>query len=486
MRLPGSASLIGAFLCPRGVFMVECRRGSGGIAIQRTLAAPLPLESTIGAADHLINVLRSEGIKRAEVAIALRGFGVTHHVLQMPPAKDEMLSPIVDREMHRREPQLGPAIVGWIPLPALLGGGAEAAGQRSLLAAAIPTDVAAELQERVEAGGYRLLHLTALPAAMQRLLEEFDAAAETAALVAPLPDGAFLGFALDGGLRLVVEPPLPAGAEHESAALAEELELGAMFVRQQFRGMDVERITVVGSSPAFSDLESTLTDRLHVPAKRLDVADMEPASYAALGAVLDAQSARPLSLGGVTRERALAGAASFLEKLSTAAVIVLALLGMWVMVEIVRAKQTLTALEVARRRVAQDSFGLAPIRATAAQRKNVRDAVGAMRLVADDRVELQHMLGEIAAIIRPPIVVDTLLLRRVATGWSASLAGSVRATSNARAVQTLHDAYRELPARTHADSLHLDQLTYADSTEAGMGEVRFQLSFGVRAPARKD
>ena len=46
-------------------------------------------------------------------------------------------------------------------------------------------------------------------------------------------------------------------------------------------------------------------------------------------------------------------------------------------------------------------------------------------------------------------------------------------------ITPLHDLYRELPSRLSADSLKLDQLSYADSTRDGSALVRFQLSFGI-------
>lgn len=484
MRLTGRTRLVGAYVCPRGAFAIECRRAGAGLAIERSLEEPAALESPFQAADHVISVLRTAGIKRGDVALAIRGFGVVHHVLQMPPAKDEMLSPIIEREVRRLEPQLGECVVSWIPLPSLESGGPEAGPQRSLLTAAVPTDVVQVFEQRLGAAGYRVLHLTALPAAMQRLAEEFDASTDAVAMVAPLPDGAFLGFALNGGLRLIVEPPLPPGVEHEVAAIAEEVELGAMFVRQQFRGAQIDRLTVVGTTETLADAESVLSERVHVPAKRLNIQDLSPAALAALGAVLDEQSAKPLALGGSSRKRSEARARSTLDSISHAAVLLLVLVGAWTITETVLAKRAADALQVARRRIEQDSFGLAPLRSTAGQRRLVRNAVAAVRLVSTDRVQLQETLTGIATVVRPPVRLDSLRLARGSEGWLALLGGSVTGVTNARAVQSLHDLYRELPERLSVDSIRLDQLTYADSAADSTPSVRFQLSFGIPSPKK--
>lgn len=478
MSLAGRSRVVGAYVCPRGVFAIEGKRAGGGIEIERTFEEPVVLESALEAADRVIDVLRTAGITRADVALVLRGFGVVHHVLQMPPAKDEMLAPIIEREVRRLEPQLGESVVSWISLPSLEAGGPEGGPQRSVLSAAAPSDVVHLFEQRLRAAGYRLVHLTALPVAMQRLLEEFDAGTDSTALVAPLPDGAFLGFCLNGGLRLVVEPPLPAGVEHEVAALAEEVELGAMFVRQQFHGAQIERVVVVGSNASLTDAESVLTERVHVPAQRLGVLDLSPAALAALGALLDAQSPSPLALGGTSRKRSEARARSTLETMSLAAVVLLVLVGAWTITETVRARRAADALQTARRHIEQDSFGLTRLRSTAGQRRLVRDAVAAVRLVVTDRIQLQEALTEIATTVQFPVRLDTVRLARAPGGWLAVLSGDIHGVTNTRAVQSLNDLYRELPERLTVDSLKLDQLAYADSAD-GAAYLRFQLSFAI-------
>lgn len=484
MSLIGRSHVVGAYVCPRGVFAIEGKRAGGGIEIERTFDEPAAFENAREAADRLVDVLRTAGITRADVVLALRGFGVVHHVLQMPPAKDEMLGPIIEREVRRLEPQLGESVVSWISLPSLEAGGPEGGLQRSLLTAAAPSDVVQLFEQRLDAAGYRLAHLTALPAAMQRLLEEFDAGTDSAALVAPLPDGAFLGFCLNGGLRLIAEPPLPAGAEQEVAALAEEVELGAMFVRQQFQGAQIERIVVVGSNESLADAEAVLAERVHVPAQRLGIQDLRPAALVALGALLDAQSPTPLALGGTSRKRSEARARSTLETLSRAAVVLLILIGAWTITETVRAMRAADALQSARRHIEQDSFGLAPLRSTAAQRKLVRDAVAAVRLVGTDRIQLQEALTEIATTVQFPVRLDSVRLARTPSGWLAVLSGDIHGVTNTRAVQSLNDLYRELPERFPVDSLKLDQLAYADSAD-GAAYLRFQLSFAIPT-GRKD
>jgi hypothetical protein len=472
--------LVAAYVCARGAFVIIGKRSLAGVEIDRVLEVPAALETELAAAEHLVSVLRSALVTRAAVALSLRGFGVVHHVLQLPPGKDDVLGPIIEREVRRLEPQLGDSVIGWTPLPTLDAGVTETVPQRSVLAAAAPRQIVSTVERQLREAGYHVTHITALPAAMQRLLEEFDEGSSSVAMVAPLPDGAFLGFSLKGGLRIVVEPPLPKGTEHESAALAEEVELGAMFVRQQFRGAQLERIALVGTKEGLEDAENAIADRLRLPTRNLGVRGLSPAAFAALGALLDQQSSRPLSLGGETRRRAAARAAGALQTAAMAALIVFALAGAWTVTETVRTVRASSALETARHRIQQDSFGLVPIRQTAQQRRLVRDAVAAARVVATDRIQLQESLAGIAAAVRIPVRLDSMSLVRQPRGWNATLRGTAPGLTSAEAIQYLHDAYRELPQRLSVDSLRLEELSYSDTEGRGrVALVRFQFSFVI-------
>jgi hypothetical protein len=487
VTLFGRTPLVAAYVCPRGVFAIVGKRTISGFEVERVLDVPAVLESEVAAADHVVTVLRSAMIPKASISLSLRGFGVTHHFLQLPPARDSVLEPIIGREFRRLEPDLGDGVVGWTPLPSLGLSGTETVPQRFILAASAPRATVAAFEQRLRAAGHRVAHITALPAGMVRLIEEFDEGPGSVAIVAPLPDGAFMGFSLGGGLRLVVEPPLHRGAEHDSAAIAEELELGTMFVRQQFRGAPLDRIAVVGAGDGLSDLESAITERLHLPVKPLGVQSLSPAAFAALGALLDGQSPRPLVLGGDSRARVSSRSAGALQAVSVAAMFVLALVGAWTVTETVRAKRADSALRTARLSIQQDSFGLAQIRSTADQRRLVRDAISAARVVARDRIALQEALAGISTALGPMIRLDSLRLDRSRNGWKAVLGGSARGATNAEAIQSLHDAYREMPQRLAVDSLRLDQLAYSDSGTASSRPrtVQFRVSFSVPAAGRK-
>ncbi|MGH7636451.1 MAG: hypothetical protein ACREOK_02270 [Gemmatimonadaceae bacterium] len=488
MALP-RPTRVGAFVCPRGVFAIVCRDAPSGVEVERTFEAPFGLRTAEEAADHLVSMLQSAGIARASVSIAIRGFGVAHHSLQMPPANDALLGPVIEREMRRLEPQLGECAVQWVSLPPLdsgLTGAPTAPPQRSILATAAPADVIAVFEQRLHDAGHRLEHLTTLPIAVQRLMEQFDSGTGTIATVVPLPDGAYIGFMLSGGVRLVVEPPLPQDQAHEAAALAEEIDLATTFVRQQFRGASIDRVALIGLRASLTELKTTIAERLRIPAKQIEAETLTPVGFMALGAVLDARSADPQSLGGATRANAVSPALSRLETASLVAVFILALVGLWTIAETFRTVRAERALQTALHSIEQDDFSLAPVRETASQRRMVSHALEAVRLSAADRVEIQSALAGVAAVMRPPARVDTVRLAWSDGKWHAVLVGGIESTSNARAVQTLHDFYRELPQRIPLDSLSLERLAYGDADATpgvDRGSVQFRLSFALQSRA---
>lgn len=486
MALP-RPTRVGAFVCPRGVFAIVCRDAPSGVEVERTVESPFGLRTAEEAADHLVSVLQATGIARSSVSVAIRGFGVAHHSLQMPPANDALLGPVIEREIRRLEPQLGECAVQWMSLPPLeaaLTGPPTAPPQRSILATAAPADVVTAFEQRLREAGHRLEHLTTLPIAVQRLLEQFDSGTGTIATILPLPDGAYIGFMLSGGIRLVVEPPLPQDQAHEAAALAEEIDLATTFVRQQFRGANIDRVVLIGARPSLTELKTTVGERLRIPAKHIEAETLTPVGFVALGAVLDARSADPQSLGGATRAKAVSPALSRLETASRVAVFVLALVGLWTIAETIRTVRAERAVQTALRRIEQDDFGLGPLRETASQRRLVSHALEAVRLAASDRVEIQSALAGVATVMRPPARVDTVRLTWSDGRWRAVLVGGVESTSNARAVQTLHDFYRELPQRIPLDSLSLERLAYGDAdatTGIDRGSVQFRLSFSLQS-----
>lgn len=479
------SALVGAYVCPRGAWFVEVKQRRNGIEILRSFEHPASLPSAAHAVHHLTSALVTSGLSRAEVVVVVRGFELAHHTLGFPPARDAMLGPIIEREVKRLEPQLTEPMVGWTPVPDDDPTSPDHPPQRQFIVAAIPSALAELFEAGLRDAGCTLLHFTALPAAVQRVSEEFDPGRSATALLLPLPDGLFLGMFLGGGLRIAIEPPLQEHDAPDGAAMAEEAELGATYVRQQFRGAQVERALIAGPAGLWSDTQTLLTERLGVPVERMDINGLSAASIAALGGILDARSPAPLALAGRIAHRKEHQARATLRQTSIAAVAAAAIVAGWAVFQAVDARRADDRLRDARRRVELLGANVGPLRQTAEQRRLVRDANSLARISASDRVQLQDMLAAVSRGIAGPIRLDSLHLERGGAGWIAALAGSAHGTTSGGAVQALHDFYRDLPRRLAIEELGLEQMAYVDTTDTdGRARVNFQLSFVV--PGRKD
>jgi Tfp pilus assembly protein PilN len=473
--------LIGAYVCPRGVFGIECRHHRSGLEVLGAFQTPVRISSAAEGASLLANSLAQAGIRNAEIVVALRGFDVVHHLLAFPSAADNILKPNIEREIRNLEPQLVDPVVAWLRLPPEPVAAGEPATPPQFLVAAIPRGVADAVAGAISSAGHSLLHLTALSVACHRLAEEFVSPTEATALVAQLPDGPYLGFTVGGVVRFVVEPSVkPDDASSEAAALGEEVELGAMFVRQQFHGAQIARATVVVSDDAYPEVESAIGAWLGVPVSRLAVRNLSAGALAAFGAILDSRSAQCVSLGGrITRRVEREPPVLQIAAIATLALAAMVLI--WAVAGALSAGTAARALRIARQQIDRESHDITPLREIAGRRKLVADAVAMMQEVASERKELQRGLAAIFSAVPASVQLDSVSIERVGNGWSAWMAGTVRGQTSDDADRRLNDFYRALPRAVPSDSLTPQQFVHADS--AGVSSVRFQLTFEL--PSRK-
>jgi hypothetical protein len=473
--------VVGVYICPRGVFGVECNQRAATLEVIRSFESHGRIESLPDGARLLNRTLAQNDIKRAQLAVAVRGFGAVHHVLAFPPAPEDVLDPVIAREVRRLEQQLPDPVVAWTRLVEAerdQGPGA----QSDVLTAALPRAAVTEFVRALDAG-HTLQHLTVLSSAMHRLAEEFLPPVEPSAIIAQFPDGPFLGYAVEGAIRLAVEPPVNSDdALPDAMAVADEAELGALFVRQQFRGAQISQAIAVASDDTYPAVEEAVSSRLGVIITRLPLAGLTPGGVAAFGALLDARSSNPIAIAGVTAERrALRGTAK-VRLVANALLVVATVVGAWAASQALAARGTAKALGNARQRIEQESSSLAPARETADRRRIVRDAVAALREVQSDQAALQRGLVSISAAVPNSISLDSMVLERSAGAWQTTLGGSVVGQTSGAAVQSLGTFYRDLSKLSLVDSVALKQLTYADTT--GRSLVRFEIGLGMRVRSR--
>ena len=140
------------------------------------------------------------------------------------------------------------------------------------------------------------------------------------------------------------------------------------------------------------------------------------------------------------------------------------------------------ALLDAQRRIQQESSRLAPALETAVRRKLVRDINAASQEAQADRTALLKSVAAIAGAVPDAIALDSVALDYAATGWHATLGGTVRGRTSAAAEQSLSEFHTGLSRLAPVESLALRQLSYVDTI--GQSMVRFEIALRVVPRAR--
>ena len=306
--------LVAAFISPRVVAAFEYRGASKGIAIVRSVEQFGAFASPHAAAEQLVALLHDADVRRANVSVTLRGFGVAQQLVSLSPQDGADPAPAIQRKLDQLES--APDVrVAWLETPFSPDEMTDAPALHQLLAVAAPTTVLDAVLTAITSAGHRVTHVTTTAVAAQRLQEELGQPGDATALVAPLPDGAVLAFFNGGWLRLVAEPADYDGHAPTASALAEEAELGATYLRQQFRGAELSQIFLAAPTGSAMDLEVELSERLGVPVVRFE-SQLSVGALMALGGALDSFGPTPLSLhlraarmrGEMLRVLGLAGA----------------------------------------------------------------------------------------------------------------------------------------------------------------------------------
>lgn len=489
MRL-GLAPRFGALLAPNGLHIVEYRRGRRGLEIRRTHRHDTPATSIAEAAERLADLIRSAGGRGGRVAVALTGFGSCHTILALPPAKPELLRPVITRELLRFFPDLQDPLVEFVAVGA---SGDGAGAKQEFLAGAARRETVGVLQGVLADREITLEHVTVLPRVLQRLRDSVAAGPEGVVL-AVLPAAApALGFFHEGGLRLFSEPLMRSGdARRLADVVPEQVERGLLFVRQQFHGATIGRLLLAAEPAEHEALSVLLGGMPGLRVERLGPGGVAPGALLALGAALDARDPAGLNLlpPGLRPPRQAERLSRALGAAS-AAVLALAAVGWaWTAVRAeARARDSVRELE---QQLEERVVPLAAVRPVIDERQAHNLRLAFLAGLQAERMRLQDLLRAVALAAPAAIRLDHLSVARVEADWHVALAGRAEATTSAVAVRAIDRLFRELPRRIPVRDLTLDQLADAtgaadeaggDTASAGaeIVAIAFEISFIVRA-----
>lgn len=485
MRTSWPRPRFSAILTQSGIHLVAYRRNASGLHVVRSARDLTPTANPQEAIHRLGNLLESQGARGSRLAVAIGGFRSCHHILSLPPGPRELLAPVVARELRRFYPDI---FAGGLDAPVVEFTESDAEGRndgapQEYLAAALPRELVAELQGSLERRGIVLEHLTILPRAVQHLYRAFsDPQTATAALLM-VPGDPLLGFFHEGELRLFSAPML--GEEASSAvvmeAVAEQIERGSLFIRQQFRGATIQRILLSADPEMSGVLVPELTSRLGATVERFSPYGDSPGSLAALGAALDAISDQPFNLLPADL-RPRSPTAAWVRALAVATAVVLVMASAWGTLTIARrADRQEDRVRSLAHLLDRRAAPLAEIRSVVRERQAHTQRAATLAELAADQERLPGLLWLIQN-APPEIGLDSVSLVRDGARWAGLVAGVSLASTSAQATMAIDELYRRLEQEYPPGSVlvrRLGAVPPPEEPDEGLVAIEFEISLTV-------
>jgi hypothetical protein len=445
-----------------------------------------PASSIDEAAARLTALLARTGTRQPRLAIAIEQFGVVHHAMALPRAADDIVAPIVRRELQR--------IFGLVdPVLAFTRGDTARgdSGPRQVMIAAAPSATIDGLRA-VTPRETKIEIVTVVPTAMHALYESSDASREPTAALVVLDSGPHLAFFLDGRLELAVDPPIaPEGEARSIATILDQLERGALYFRQQFRGAEATRVLLAVRAEDYARVATAIEERFRSRVQPLFRGAASPAAVVAVGAALEARRKVPLDLfphqpsvaqrasSFVRGPRRYAAAAALLGAISFA-------WGAAQVLTLVSARREASRLQAS---IAEQTAALAPMRPVVQRRADLVSQVSFVRAGIAERALLTRTLAAVVSNASAALSIDTVAVRRADDGWAASVEGTARGTTTTQAVSGIDALVRSIRAQHGVSAVSLDDFDYPKGADdslpraAGPTTIVFHASFAIRREA---
>ncbi len=458
----------GVLLSHDGICLVEYRAVSGGLRVLDHWVDRARSTSIDQALTRMAQVVSALGISRARIAIAIEQFGVFHHVMTLPPATDDVLRPVIRRELERvfhvADPEFrftrGSATderADGRPAP------------RQLLIAGAPRETIDELGMDLGSNRIEIELAAVVPTALHSLFVAAGAPSETTAVLACLEGGLHLAFFIDGRLEFAIDPSIAIEGERAPIPMIlDQVERAAVYFRQQFRGATATRMLLAAPSVDYDALSAALEQRLSIPVEPLFPGSNNPAVVLAMGAALEARSAAPLDLyphPPTVAERArlaLRGPNAIVAGAAAAA----AIAGIWMATQLVSLGSARAERDSLRAELRSSAPVVEPMRRIAAVRADLAHRLQLVSASRDERAELAATLQAIARETPDGVRFDSLRVARAADGWSVAISGDATGATAAQAVRALDTFYQRMRGRSGVSAIALDRFEYSGPSSA--------------------
>lgn len=473
-----------AFIAHDGVTLVEHQRERGWVRAVGEWTDLRPVSSIDEAIAHMAALLSRIGVRKPRVAIAIEQFGVMHHLMTLPRAGNDVIESIVNRELQRVFSMSDP-----VAFTRSETAGAGANGPQQIVVAGAPASTVDALRALAPAGADVEI-ATVVPKAMHALYELSGAAREPTAVLVALESGPHLAFFLDGRLEVAIDPPITLEGDRPAVQMIlDQLERGAVYFRQQFRGAEATRVLLAARDDEYGQIATAIEGRFTARVQPLFKGASSPEAVIAIGAALEARREAPLDLHPhppTLAQRAGALVRGPMRYVAVAAAAIALIWGTAQVASLVSANHETKCLDES---IASASAAVAPICAVAQRRADLVAQAQFIRGAGAERASLTRTLSAIATGSSDDISFDTLHIQRPADGWSATIEGTSQGATTTQAVYTLDALLRTIRAQHNVTSAALDDFDYpksaADSLRPAGGPVTiaFHLSFTARRDA---
>jgi hypothetical protein len=474
-----------ALVSPAQVCLLEYSLERAGVSLAGQWSESGPFARIEDAADRLAVMISAQGAGRATVEIAVDHFGAFHHVMSLPPAPVDVLRPIVEREVQRTFGLNRVAVDFAVASDTEEDTRLPQARTRRVNAIGAPTEVVTHLRDRLAAGKVRVERITVMGQAVSDAYRSTAGeTSRTTAVVVCTAAGPYVCFFLDGELVLTIDvPPLSDEAHDDDLTVVHQVEQGAVYFRQQFRGARAERLLLACESQRLSALSAALHAAIGVPVEPLGAEIGDGASVVAFGAAVGAREADSMELLGQ-----LTGAARKQARASSGGMA--AVMGVWfvALVSAGWAASSIYALNSQREQIAKFQKQYAAVepalgpKLAAAKLRQSHDAGG--KIVADIRAE-RVLIGRTLTGIeraRPAgVLLDSLVMFYGPDGFEVAVVGRAEGVGTV-ALGRILGLRTNVGAQISVENLNVDNPP--DSSVFVLGATKFSLTFRVPGALR--
>jgi len=463
-----------ALLDQDSVAVLEYQEEQGGFRLVDSRERHQRFSAPDGAADAVLELLAELKAKNASISIVLQHFGSFFHTLVLPPADRENLRQIIQREIQRSFNISDPAFAFSTGSSVERRDSARAGGQvpRQVFIVGAPMSVVDSIQNRLAKARVRVEGMTVVPEVFRRLYDTLDGSKEATAVLVCLRNGPHVAFFVNGQLELAIEPPLALEGEAplDTSVIIDQLERGAIFLRQQARGTVATRLLLAAPAADYENLASTIEARTGMHVASLGKGIGSPESVVAMGAVIAARAEDPLDIypRPPALEQRLQGAMTGTGLLTTTLFTAAAVAAFWASMQVMVVKRSSDDIERTQARVEQTLPALSRAKESAQGRERIAGIRAALRASTSDRTALAQLMDGVGNAPPNGAQLDSLSIARVADGLKTTLFAHAEGATGPAAMSAATSFYRHFKSVTGLKHLEFSSAYGSRSASSGV------------------